>query len=112
MPEKIVNTRALFSALRPGRDNGQGVHKLALLLDTEERAVRKLVDELIEEGVPVCAHPSTGYYIAATEAEVEGVCRWLHGRAVHSLGKISKLRHAFAKFTGADYGADEPLPEL
>lgn len=111
MPELPVTQDALYRHLKRGQINGQSASSLAFLVGTEERAIRTLVDDLIGAGIPVCAHPKTGYYIAETAAEVEGVCQWLHGRAVHSLGKISKLRTAFARFTGTD-GADEPLPEL
>lgn len=95
MSEKAVTTAALKAALKRGKANGQDVKSLALAVGTTERAIRTLVDELIEEGVPVCAHPSTGYYIAETKEEVEATCKHLHGRAVHTLGKISKLRAAF-----------------
>ncbi|MDO8931850.1 MAG: hypothetical protein Q7U97_05605 [Rhodocyclaceae bacterium] len=95
MTEKQVTTAALKAALKRGAANGQDVKTLAFVVGTTDRAIRTLVDELIEEGVPVCAHPSTGYYIAATKEEVEGVCTYLHGRAMHSLKKISLLRGAF-----------------
>lgn len=110
MPDKPVNTAALKSVLKPGSANGQDVKTLAFVLDTTERAIRNLVDELIEAGTPVCAHPKTGYYIAETEAEIEGTCSYLHGRAMHSLRKISLLRSAF---TGGvlDAGYD-PIPDL
>lgn len=111
MPETPVTKEALFRHLKNGQGNGRDVKTLAFLVGTTERAIRQLVDDLIDAGTPVCAHPTTGYYIPETEAEVQAVCEWLHGRAVHSLGKISKLRSAFARFAGTD-GADEPLPEL
>lgn len=92
---KAVTTAALKAALKIGADNGQSVQSLVFILDTTERGVRKLVDELIDEGVPVCAHPSTGYYIAATWEEVEATYDWLRSRGLHSLNKASKLRAAF-----------------
>lgn len=112
MPEKSVTTSSLRSALKTGAGNGQSVKTLCFLLDTTERAVRNLVDELIEEGVPVCAHPSTGYYIAATHEEVQGTYDFLRSRALHGLAKASQLRTAFSSYYGADLDADEPLPEL
>lgn len=112
VPETPVTQDALYRALKRGQANGQDVKTLAFLVGTTERAIRTLVDDLIEDGIPVLAHPATGYYIAQTEAEVQAVCQWLHGRAVHSLGKIGKLRSAFARFTGADQIADEEIPAL
>lgn len=64
--EKAVTTAALKAALKLGAGNGQDVKSLAFVLGTTERAVRRLVDELIEAGTPVCAHPKAGYYIAVT----------------------------------------------
>lgn len=93
--EKAVTTAALKAALKVGAANGQSVQTLVFLLDTTERGVRRLVDDLIEEGTPVCAHPSTGYYIAATWAEVESTYSWLRGRGLHSLKKAGQLRAAF-----------------
>jgi hypothetical protein len=65
-----------------------------------------LTDELIEEGTPVCAHPTTGYYIAATREEVDSTYDWLRSRGLHSLKKASQLRAAFH-----DGGVD-PIDQL
>lgn len=112
MPEKAVTTSSLRRALRTGADFGQNVNTLAFLLDTTERAIRKLVDELIEEGVPVCGHPSHGYWIAATHEEVESTYDFLRSRALHGLAKASQLRTAFSRYYGTATGAEEPLPPL
>lgn len=93
--EKAVNTVALARVLKHGAGNGQSVETLAFLLDTTERAIRKLAEELIDEGVPVCAHPATGYYIAQTRDEVDATSDWLRSRGLHTLAKASKLRAAF-----------------
>ena len=98
MTNKTVTTAALQAALKLGAANGQDVKTLAFVVGTDDRVIRKLVDELIEQGVPVCAHPSTGYYIAETREEVDAVCKFLHHRAVHSLGKMTKLRGAFVLY--------------
>lgn len=112
MPERAVTTASLRRVLKTGAANGQSVKSLCFLLDTTERAVRNLVDELIEEGVPVCAHPKTGYYIAATREEVQGTYDFLRSRALHGLNKASQLRAAFARYYVVDLEADEPIPEL
>ncbi|OHC68609.1 MAG: hypothetical protein A3H93_09100 [Rhodocyclales bacterium RIFCSPLOWO2_02_FULL_63_24] len=101
--EKAVTTAALKAALKLGALNGQSVETLASMLDTTPRAVRKLADELIEEGTPVCAHPSTGYYIAQTQAEVDAVAEFLRQRGLHSLTKAKHLRDAFAGATPVDF---------
>lgn len=94
--EKTVTTAALARALKRGAANGQSVETLAFVLGTTERAVRKLREELVEEGTPVCAHPKDGYYIAETWEEVEATYDWLRSRGLHTLSLASKLRAAFA----------------
>lgn len=96
MTEKAVTTAALLRVLKHGEKNGQSVDTLAYLLDTTPRAVRKLTDELINEGTPVCALPATGYFIAQTWGEVDAVYDFLRERALHSLDKAAKVRGAFS----------------
>lgn len=103
--EKAVTTESLRRVLLRGHTNGRSVETLASMLDTTPRAVRKLTDELIEEGTPVCAHPSTGYYIAETQEEVDGVADFLRQRGLHSLTKAKQLRDAFA-------GVTDPIQQL
>lgn len=93
--EKAVTTESLRRVLLHGHTNGRSVETLAFMLDTTPRAVRKLREELVEEGVPVCAHPRDGYYIAATWEEVEATYDWLRSRGLHTLSLASKLRAAF-----------------
>jgi len=111
MPETPVNKEALLARLGCGQANGKSVATLAFEIGATERAIRKLREELVEDGVPVCAHPTTGYFIAATHAEVQANYDWLRGRGLHELTLAARLRTAFARFTGTD-GADEPIPEL
>ena len=101
-----VTTLILKRCLLTGAANGRSVETLAFMLDTTPRAVRKLREELIDEGVPVCAHPTTGYYIAATWEEVEATYDWLRSRAMHSLSIAKKLRAAFTN------GATNPIDHL
>lgn len=94
MPEKSVTKDALLAKLKPGANNGQDVKTLVFLLDTTPRAIRNLVSELRLDGHPICAHPKTGYYLAATQEELDATCQYLRERALHSLKLFSKLKHA------------------
>ena len=85
--------------IRPGKANGIAGADLALVLDLKEREIRHAISDLRMEGVAVCGHPRTGYYIAANPEELEETCSFLRDRALHSLTLESKLRHV-------------PLPEL
>ena len=57
-----------------------------------ERRLRIYISELREEGIAVCGHPSTGYFIAENDEELEESCRFLRTRAMHSLVLESRLR--------------------
>lgn len=77
-----------------GHGNGIGVEALARLADVSEREARKAVSALREEGVGVCAHPSTGYFLAATDEELNDYCiEFLKNRALHSLRLASRLKN-------------------
>jgi hypothetical protein len=60
--------------------------------DHLERVVRKAVTQLRLEGQPICAHPSSGYFMAETAEELEHTCNFLHSRAMSSLKAESRLR--------------------
>ena len=88
-------------ALQPhlGARAGITAKALAEQLATNARQVRHLVTELRLDGIAICGHPTTGYFIASNAEELEGTCKFLRSRAMHSLVLESKLRHV-------------PLPDL
>jgi biotin operon repressor len=75
-----------------GHLNGVTAEQLALQLGIEKRQMRHLVTELRLEGIAVCGHPKTGYFIAATHEEMEETCKFLRSRAMHSLTLEARLR--------------------
>lgn len=107
-----VTKDALKDRLQHGQANGKSVKTLASELDTTERAVRQLREELVDDGVPVCAHPLHGYFIATTHEEVNVNYEWLRSRGLHELSLASRLRAAFAKSTGLDQVAEEEISAL
>lgn len=64
---------------------------LAAQAGMNEREVRAQVSALREDGIAVCGHPRTGYFIAETPAELETTVEYLTGRALHSLRLASRL---------------------
>lgn len=75
-----------------GKARGVTAAELAGHLNCAERIVRELVTELRLDGVAVCGHPATGYFVAATREELEETCAFLRSRAMHSLVLEAKLR--------------------
>lgn len=74
-----------------GKSKGISCSRIAGLLDIPERRVRHLVTELREDGTAICGHPSTGYFIAQTQDEIESTLEFLKDCAMHSLKLHSKL---------------------
>lgn len=107
MTEKAVTKDALLAKLKRGAANGQSVNDLVFLLDTTPRAIRNLVSELRLDGQPVCAHPKSGYYLAATQEELDATCEFLRERALHSLKLYSKIKRATIFSVVDDFSQDE-----
>ncbi len=74
-----------------GADRGINAKDLAATAGVPEREVRHQVSALRQEGIAVCGHPNTGYFIAATPAELEATVEYLKSRALHSLHLASRL---------------------
>lgn len=74
-----------------GADHGITALRLALAAGITTREVRAQVSALREDGIAVCGHPRTGYFIARTPAELETTVEYLKGRALHSLRLASRL---------------------
>ncbi len=58
-----------------------------------ERHLRKLVKELRLQGHHICAHPQTGYHMAANERELNATCEFLYERALASLTQIARMNN-------------------
>ena len=84
-----------------GRAQGVAAHPLAEIIGITERRLRACISLLREEGVAVCGHPRSGYFIAATADELDESCRFLRSRALHSLVLEARLRKIpFADLVG------------
>lgn len=76
-----------------GRDNGINARRLAELLNVPPRQLRRLISRCRDEdGVAICGHPSTGYYMACTPDELAESCAFLEHRALHSLRLLSRMK--------------------
>lgn len=75
-----------------GQQNGIHAAALAAYLGVTERRLRGLVSMARhDDGAAVCGHPSTGYFMAVTPAELDACCAFLRHRAVHSLRLLSRM---------------------
>lgn len=75
-----------------GKRNGIKGEDLARALNTPSREVRKHITNLVnDDGIGICGHPATGYYIAATSDELQNTIDFHTQRALHELKKASSL---------------------
>jgi len=81
-----------------GADHGISVERLAWRMfgmgatQQDHRHVRRLVVELRRAGEHICADPQHGYFIAETDDELDGTCRFLYERAMTSLSQVSAMK--------------------
>jgi biotin operon repressor len=84
----------VLEALVDCKGVGQGfsVAHLARESGLTQRGVRHAITTLRLDGYAICAHPSTGYFLAQNQDELNKYClEFLRSRAMHSLKLISGL---------------------
>lgn len=87
-------------ALHIGAGKGIRGEDLARELGINSRRLRELISLVIEQdGVAICGHPSTGYFVASNAQELQDTIDFHKGRALHELSKASQL-------------SKTPLPDL
>lgn len=100
MDDRPITRDTLLAALRAHIGKRHGVTATALcrqILGAEptpgdERHLRDLVVELRREGHHICAHPSTGYFLAANAEELDETCLFLYDRAMTALTQIARMK--------------------
>ncbi len=57
-----------------------------------QRDLRLAIEALRCEGHRICATPETGYFMATTDAELDGTCGFLYTRAMTSLKQVAAMK--------------------
>ncbi len=57
-----------------------------------ERRLRMVIEALRNAGHRIGAHPSTGYFLAETDTELESTCEFLYSRAMTSLKQVAAMK--------------------
>ena len=90
----------LLATLRSHIGRGSGVTARVLVAEVNTTAMRRLLNErdlrslvttLRLQGHHVCAHPSSGYYLAANVAELSDCTKFLKDRAMSSLQQVAAM---------------------
>jgi hypothetical protein len=104
----MLNPAIVFDVLADHRGASNGIsarqlvfHLLGHYSDAGERHLRTVVEALRKEGLPVCAHPAHGYYIAENAQEIDQTCLFLYHRAMTSLRQVAAMKRvALPDFRG------------
>lgn len=60
--------------------------------EADQRRLRQVIEALRTAGHRICAHPAHGYYLAATDDELDRACGFLLDRAMTSLRQVSAMK--------------------
>lgn len=116
-PSEITPAAVLIALrYRHGRANGITAEQLAGEITgrrsaADQRRLRQVVEQLRLDGFPVCAHPSHGYYLAATAEDIDLTCHYLYGRALTSLRQICRLKRLAVPDLRGQLGLPLTVPE-
>lgn len=88
---------AVLAALPVGEAHGQTAEQLVLAITgrsqvADARKLRQVIEALRTAGHRICAHPAHGYYLAASDDELDRCCSFLLDRAMTSLRQVSAMR--------------------
>ena len=86
----------IHELLTTGADNAKTGKELCKILNLKPRDITLIVERERREGKPICASSNgnnPGYYLAATQEEMQSYCKSLFHRA----GEIHKTRRACLK---------------
>lgn len=94
-----ITSAAVLDALARHIGAGNGVTGEKLVAEIvghadpyAERHLREIVVRLRLEGAHICAHPTRGYFMAATAEELDATCIFLYERAMTTLTQIAAMK--------------------
>lgn len=95
-----ITRESVLEALQDHIGTARGVTAVQLVMEIrgrfdserQTRALRKIIEQLRREGFHVCGHPSNGYYMAASDAELIATCNFLYDRAMTTLSQVAAMR--------------------
>ena len=94
-----ISPETVLAALRDRVGSARGVNAQTLALEltgrmhaADQRKLRQVIEALRRAGHCICAHPSSGYYRAGCDKDVDDTCEFLYARAMTSLVQISAMK--------------------
>jgi len=97
-----INRHTVLAALSNHIGVSNGVSAVDLVVEITWRSprpahcrkLRQEIEVLRREGHHICGRPSSGYFIASSEDELNETCRFLVDRAMTTLTQVSKMKKA------------------
>ena len=74
----------------------------------DERRLRQIIEKLRRDGNAICAHPSLGYYWAASASELDDAVSFLIHRAMTSLAQASAMKRVALPDLYGQFGLKPP----
>lgn len=80
-----------------GEARGRTAEQLVLAItgrrsEADQRRLRQVIEALRTAGHRICSNPAHGYYLAATDNELDRACSFLLDRAMTSLRQVSAMK--------------------
>lgn len=92
-PDTVLATLQHCVGEAGGRTAEQLVHTITgRKAEGDLRRLRQVIEALRTAGHRICAHPAHGYYLAATDDELDRACGFLLDRAMTSLRQVSAMK--------------------
>ncbi len=98
----------VFELLGTGRANTKTGRELAAARDLDIRTVTEQIERERRAGKPICAamHDNPGYYLAATQEDLQQYCNLLKSRAVELFKTRQALISILKQLPGTDGGSN------
>lgn len=97
-----INKGQVLAELQLHNGREQGIHIRDLVArilnsvlggEAAERKVRDFIQELRLEKYPICAHPESGYFMAANAKELNETCAFLLARADTTVAQVAAMKN-------------------
>ena len=100
-PEHLITRDRVIAILARHVGAARAAHAEDLVIELTEsaqgvevgkRRLRHVVEALRGDGFHVCALPKFGYYMAATDTELNATCEYLYSRSMTTLAQVAAMK--------------------
>lgn len=101
MTEKLITRDSALLALVAHNGRAHAIHAADLVaeitgsragIEAGKRRLRQVIEALRRDGHHVCGLPTSGYYMAMSEAELNLTCAYLYSRSMTTLAQVAAMK--------------------